>query len=181
MLAKSPCVIFLWSSILPFFLFTCSYSSLFNFYKNDHPSLLEWFCYWLSYFIWFNRSNIPWVKDHSTMHPQNTIYYILMLNKYLLHWSIFTAQICPLNSGPVYTRIFSSGQLLSLVWLFVTPWTAACQASLSFTISWSLLKLMFTESVMPSNHLILYCPLLLLPSIFPSIKVFSNELDLHIK
>ena len=57
---------------------------------------------------------------------------------------------------------------------FVTPWTAACQASLSITISWSLLKLMSIESVIPSNHLILYCPLLLLPSLFPSIRVFEN-------
>ena len=66
------------------------------------------------------------------------------------------------------------------VQLFVTSWTAACQASLSFTISWSLLKLMFPESVMPSNHLILCHPLLLLPSILPSIRVFSNELALLI-
>ena len=65
-------------------------------------------------------------------------------------------------------------QLLSRVHLFVTPWTAACQASLSSTISQSLLKLMSIESVMPSNHLILCRPLLLLPSIFPSIRVFSN-------
>ena len=64
---------------------------------------------------------------------------------------------------------------------FVTPWTAPPQASLSFTISWSLLKLMSTESVMPSNHLILCCPLLLLPSIFPSISVFSNESVLPIR
>ena len=56
-----------------------------------------------------------------------------------------------------------------------TPWTAACQASLSFTISWSLLKLISIESMMPSNHLILCRPILLLPSIFPSIRVFSNE------
>ena len=62
-----------------------------------------------------------------------------------------------------------------------TPWTTTCQASLSFTISLSLLKLMPTESVMPSNHLILCCPLLLLPSIFPSIRVFSNELALCIR
>ena len=62
-----------------------------------------------------------------------------------------------------------------------TPWTAACQASLSFTISWSLFKLMCIESVMPSNHLIACHPLLLLPSIFPSIKVFYNELVLHIR
>ena len=62
-----------------------------------------------------------------------------------------------------------------------TPWTAACQASLSFTISQSLLKLVSVQSVMPSNHLILYCPLLLLPSIFPSIRVFSNESALCIR
>ena len=61
------------------------------------------------------------------------------------------------------------------------PMTAACQASLSFTISWSLLKLMSVESVMPSNRLILCCPLLLLPSIFPSIRVFSSELALHMR
>ena len=65
-------------------------------------------------------------------------------------------------------------RLLSHVQLFVIPWTAACQASLSFTISQSLLKLICIESVMPSNHLILCHPLLLLPSIFPSIKVFSK-------
>ena len=67
------------------------------------------------------------------------------------------------------------------VWLFVTPWTAASQASLSSTISWSLLKFMFTESVVLSNHLNLCCPLLLLPPIFPSIKVFSNESFLRIR
>ena len=61
------------------------------------------------------------------------------------------------------------------------PWTAACQASLSFTISWSVLKLMSIESVMPSNHLIFCCSFLLLPSIFPSIRVFSNDLALLIK
>ena len=71
--------------------------------------------------------------------------------------------------------------LFSCVQFFATPWTAACQASLSFTISRSLLKLMSIELVMPSNYLILCCPLLFLPSIFPSIKVFSNELVLHIR
>ena len=69
----------------------------------------------------------------------------------------------------------------SHVQLFVTPWTAICQASLSFSISWSLLKLMSIESVMPSNHLNLCHPLLLLPSVFPSIRVFSNESALHIR
>ena len=75
----------------------------------------------------------------------------------------------------------SSVQSLSHVLLFVTPWTAVLQASLSITNSWSLLKLMSIESVMPSNHLILCLPLLLLPSIFPSIRVFPNEPVLHIR
>ena len=72
-------------------------------------------------------------------------------------------------------------QSLSCVWLFATPWTAARQGSLSFTISLNLLKLMSIEWVMPSNHLMPYFPLLLLPSIFPSIRVFSNESALCIR
>ena len=63
----------------------------------------------------------------------------------------------------------------------MTPWTAACQTSLSFNITWSLLKFMSIKSVMPSNHLILYHPFLLLPLIFPSTKAFSNEATLHIR
>ena len=63
----------------------------------------------------------------------------------------------------------------------MTPWSAACQTSLPFTISWSLLKLTSIESMMPINHFILCHPLLLLPSIFPSIRVFSNELALHVR
>ena len=70
---------------------------------------------------------------------------------------------------------YTSVQLLSCVWLFVTPWTAVCQTSLSITNSWSSPKPMSIVLVMPSNHLILCCPLLLLSSIFPSIRVFSNE------
>ena len=76
---------------------------------------------------------------------------------------------------------FISVQLLSLVWLFVTLWITARQASLSITNSWSLLKLMFIESVMPSSHLILCHPLFLLSPIPPSIRVFSNESTLHMK
>ena len=72
-------------------------------------------------------------------------------------------------------------QLLSRVQLFATPWTAAHQASLSFTLTWSLLKLMSIYSVKPSNHLILCHPLLLFPSIFPSIRVFSNGLAFPIR
>ena len=78
--------------------------------------------------------------------------------------------------GPNSPTLFSiSIQVTQCVWLFVTPWTAAHQVSLSITDSQSLLKLMPIESVMPSNHLILCCPLLLLPSIFPSIRVFSKS------
>ena len=72
-------------------------------------------------------------------------------------------------------------QLLRCVPLFLAPWTAAHQASLSFTISWSLLKLMSIELVMPSNHLILCHPLLLVSSVFPCIRIFSNELAFHIR
>ena len=77
--------------------------------------------------------------------------------------------------------MYQSVQLLSWVRLFETPWTAACQASFSITNSRSLLNLMSTESMMPSNHLILCRPLLLPPSIFPSIRVFSSESVLHIR
>ena len=83
------------------------------------------------------------------------------------------------KSNVLYT--FSSVQSLSCVQLFVTPWTTGCQASLSITNSRSLFKLMSIRPVMPSNHLILCRPLLLLPSIFPSIRVFSSESVLHIR
>ena len=93
------------------------------------------------------------------------------------------------GSGPCFSLLgsqisllyLSSVQSLSCVRPFATPWTAALQASLSITNSRSLLKLMSTESVMPSNHLVLCYPLLLLPSIFPSIRVFSNESVLLIR
>ena len=78
-------------------------------------------------------------------------------------------------------KCFSSVQSLSHVWLFVTPWSAAHQASLSITNSRSLLKLMFITLVMPFNHLILSCPLLLLPSVFPNIRVFSSESTILIR
>ena len=76
---------------------------------------------------------------------------------------------------------FSSAQSLSHVWLFATPWTTACQASLSITTSRSLLKLMSIKLVRPYNHLILCVPLLLLPSIFPNIRISSNKSVLHIR
>ena len=72
-------------------------------------------------------------------------------------------------------------QLLNHIWLFATSWSVACQAHLSSTVFYSLIKLMSIESVMLSNHLLLCCPLLLLPWVFPRIRVFSNELTLHIR
>ena len=83
--------------------------------------------------------------------------------------------------GKVHLINFSSVQFLRCVWLFATPWTAAYQASLSITNSWSPPKPMSIELVMPSNHLIPWCPLLLLPSIFPNIRVFSSESVLCIR
>ena len=88
------------------------------------------------------------------------------------------------NTGGSWTTLVWSAvavQSLSRVRLFATPWTAARQASLSFTISWSLLKLMSIKLVMPSNHLVLCAPLFLLPSVFPSIRVFSSASVLCIR
>ena len=89
-------------------------------------------------------------------------------------WTTLSFYFC-YTHGCIYCITEVVVQLLSCVWLFATPWTAKCQASLSFTISWSLLKLMSIESVMPSNHLIL-CHPLLLPSIFPSVRIFPVSL-----
>ena len=90
---------------------------------------------------------------------------------------------CPKSTGSLdlQPKCFNSVQLLSCVQLFVTSWIVPCQASLAITISWSLLKLMSIQSVMPSNHLILCHPFLLLPSIFHSTRVFSNGSILHIR
>ena len=97
-------------------------------------------------------------------------------------WKVIWQYIKNLKSFLTRSRyICSSVQLLSHVWLFETQWTAACQASLSVTNFWISPKLMSFELVMPSNHLILCHPLLLLPSIFPSIRVFSNESALCIR
>ena len=99
----------------------------------------------------------------------------------MMHLSLQHQKIlCTLSLSTIVV-LFSSVQLLSCVQIFATPWTTAHQASLSITNSRSLPKLMSIESVMPSSHLILYCPLLLLPSIFPSIRVFSNESALCIR
>ena len=92
-----------------------------------------------------------------------------------MFWSLYC------NKVTTIALANASVQSLSHIQLFVTLWSAAFQASLSFTISQSLLKLMSIESVLLSNHLILYCLLLLFPSVLPSIRVFSSELSLHIK
>ena len=85
------------------------------------------------------------------------------------------------NESTLHMRwLLAIVQLLNYVWLFATPWTIPCQASLSFTISQSLLTLMSAESMIPTNHLILCSPLFL-PSVFPSVRVFSNESALHIR
>ena len=93
--------------------------------------------------------------------------------------SLHTLSLFQLLSTSIFCWPFSSVQSLRRVWLFATPWIAARQASLSVTISWNSLKLTSLESVMPSSHLILCHPLLLLPPISPSIRVFSNESTLR--
>ena len=94
-------------------------------------------------------------------------------------WLVFCD--CGCHSACPLMKKFRSVQSLSRVWLFATPWIAACQASLSITNSWSSLRLTSIESMMQSSHLILGRPLLLLPPISPSIRVFSNESTLHMR
>ena len=112
----------------------------------------------------------------------NTHYFFLVsFDYYSFHLIIdILSKVCPWCTYVLVTQ-FSSVQPLSHVWLFVTPWTTARQASQSINNTWSPPKLMSIELVMPSNHLILYCLLLLLPSIFPSIRVFPSESDLRIR
>ena len=106
-------------------------------------------------------------RERSHMDPA-----LLLLSSYILHS----------NTGTQFSSVqFSSARSLSCVQFFTTPRIAICQASLSITNSQTLLKLLFIESVMPSNHLILCRPLFLLPLIFPSIRVFFNESVLHIR
>ena len=113
------------------------------------------------------ESESAWVKNEfCAVEPEVCIFRVI--------WHILTAVV----SVICYVVVV---QPLRHVQLFAFPWTEACQASLSFTISQSLLKLMSIESVMPSNHLILCHPLLLLPSVFPSIRVFYSESAFHIR
>ena len=96
-----------------------------------------------------------------------------------ISWLYFQRYFIHLQAVDIYILQFSSVQSLSRVWLFVTPWIAACQASLSITNPWSSPRLMSIESVMPSSRLILCRLLLLLPPILPSIRVSSSESTLH--
>ena len=104
---------------------------------------------------------------------KKNLYMYMYTHTYIVHVNLFIYK--SLES------LISSVQFLNCVRLFATPWTAACHASLSITNSWNLLKLMYIESAMPFNHLILCCPLILLSSIFPSIRIFSNESALRIR
>ena len=124
------------------------------------------------HYLWVYSNSCLWVSDiiqpsHPLSSPSPPTFN-LSQHQGLFQW------LCCLHQ-------FSSVQSLSCVWLFVTPWTTACQASLSITNSRSLPKPMSIESVMPSNHLILCCPLLLQSLICPSIGVFSKESALHIR
>ena len=108
-------------------------------------------------------------------------YYIDSVSSACLKFCVLCDDWCSHQYFPSFSTFFLFFSYLVMSKLFATPWTAARQASLSFIISQSLLKLMSVESVMPSNHLMLCCPLLFLLSIFPSIKVFPSELTLRIR
>ena len=124
-------------------------------------------------------SSLKHVKGNSQPHYNPYFQQSVLWLEVFFGWKCFSVT----QTLAMYMHLLQgvSVQLFSLVWLFATPWTAACQAFLSITNSRSLLKLMSIESVMPSKHLILCCPFLLPPSIFPSIRVFSNESVLHIR
>ena len=133
---------------------------------------------WLSgdvYYLGFLHGILVIFATHEHLHPE---------------WErerMLRAELRSLSTSPWKSRLdipfhcYHCCSVAKLCLLFATPWTAACQVSLSFTISRSLLKLMSFESVMRSNHLILCHPLLLLPTVFPSIRVFSNESALCIR
>ena len=123
-------------------------------------------------FIRRHCHNLEWRSNHSSIKQVPYICGVNYCIRSLIPWYKLRT--------PSEDRV-SSVQSLSHVWLFVTPWTAAHQASLSITNSRSLLKLLSITSVMPSNHLMLCHPLLLLPSFFPNVRVFFNEWVLHIR
>ena len=156
---------------------------IFFFFSSYHQSL-EWRT-WQSFPFSFPHNQEPYYWDASAQ-PSRSLIFFAPLSR-----SPPPSPHPPGSSSALNFRVRNNYvaklllllvvQFLSYVWLFTTPWTAACQASLSFTISKSMFKLMSIEPVMPSNHLILCHPLLLLTSIFPSIQVFSNESALCIR
>ena len=115
---------------------------------------------------YFSQYQLPWCAKPIDIFKVITKIVRIIFCLFVTAFYSFYNNVCYIYNC-LHICVFSSVQSLSHVWLFVTPWTAARQASLSFTISQSLLKLMSTESVMPSNHLVLCCPLLLLPSNLP--------------
>ena len=126
---------------------------------------------------------LPW-KDIKCLSSRQNYFPFLKKNiscRPYIQSCLFLVVFLQVESHPLLWAEFSSVQSLSRVWLFATPWTAARQASLSITHSQSLPRLMSIESVMSSNRLILCLPLLLLPSIFPNIRIFSNESTLCIR
>ena len=127
--------------------------------------------------MWHFQSHMFYISGGKSIDRNISLSYWLFIDYCFLvtQWLTIT-----LFFGP-QGHMFTSVQSLSSIQLFVTPWTATGQASLSITNSQSLPKLKSIKSVMPSNHLIFYRPLLLPPSIFPSIRVFSNESVLHIR
>ena len=141
---------------------------------------------WLTVYFYVNKLYLPdthYIWERYKVHQD----LLQVTNGRKHHWRV-RGEICQdISSKREELRntqsasFLGSVQLLSCVWLSATPWTAACQVSLSITNSQGLLKLMAIESLITSNHLILCCPPLLPPSIFPSIRVFSNESVLHIR
>ena len=125
--------------------------------------------------MWLMFSLHIWQEYQNVFNTQRST----SLNAYSLQSGWRVCDILSHLPDVIFLLLLSFG--LSYVQLFVTPWTVACQAPLSSTISWNLLKFMSIESVMLSNHLIFYLPLLLLPSFPPSIRVFSNEWTLCIR
>ena len=163
----------------------CSRSKLGLGHKHTHarplsPSAVQpWDPSWLR----LQGRNTKQPKTRRTEHYARPFLSLLFLSSsiFMTCWSIVDLPCCLFSMYSSSTRLIGSIQSLSCVLLFATPWTAARQASVSITISQSLLKLMSIESVMPSNHLILCCPLVLPPSVFTSIRVFSSESVLHIR
>ena len=146
-----------------------------------HSSVLAWRIPWTE-----KPGRLQPMGSHRVRHDWSDLVVVVAepshnLKKWNSHNHKYFSLLLFISFPNFTTVLIPSVQLLSCVWLFVTPWTAARQASLSITSSQSLLKLMSTESMMPSNPLILCRPLLLLPSISPSIRVFSNESALCIR